>query len=712
MLICPNCNFENPDSNNFCQQCGISLNQSLCQKYGVDIPCDALEGEVCGTSNKILLWGVVVTKSQETEPIEVSSELALANVASDKTTNPEESTVNNNSAYIAKNQNFNNLFLETTKKHLDSQERYTIEKIHWKPSFLIHPHWNSVQVQVTDEYPLKPSYLKQLQQQLGELFAQLEGTANSTYLSVVESCNLAGLPTIAIPYLLLENHQPIIPQLYDAWQDEQQGIILLEDRSQWQLLHQIWSQQDLDLLQLLWSLDEIVKLWVPLSQIGCATSLLVKTNLLLDEDQSFCLQQLYMDNLDEPPQLSDLATKLNYWLSHSPQTYYEQLSPILEKTIAGTIQTIEQLREQMQQLVAPPPEESDPQIENEQIEFDDVEAEGSTLDHEEDSQSGTLSNQDVYDFMVDNELYNLDLFSIDHELEDTNAIYDSFVDDSDNDEQATALLPMDIEKIDHASCTDIGAQRDHNEDFFGTRTRVSIYENSNTTRCQVRNLYIVCDGMGGHAAGEVASSMAVETLQQYFETHWQDEFPDEATIRESILLANQTLCDINSNNSRSGSGRMGTTLVMALIQDTKLAIAHVGDSRIYRVTKRQGLQQLTVDHEVGQREINRGVEPEIAYGRPDAYQLTQALGPRDSKHLRPSIEFLDIDEDCLLLLCSDGLSDNQLLENHGESYLKPLISSSANLESGLSEVINFANNYNGHDNITAIAVRVKLKPRY
>ncbi|MGL4881016.1 MAG: serine/threonine phosphatase, partial [Waterburya sp.] len=114
------------------------------------------------------------------------------------------------------------------------------------------------------------------------------------------------------------------------------------------------------------------------------------------------------------------------------------------------------------------------------------------------------------------------------------------------------------------------------------------------------------------------------------------------------------------------------------------------------------------DHEVGQREINRGVEPDIAYGRPDAYQLTQALGPRESNYVRPDIQFLEVTEDCLLLLCSDGLSDNDLLENHWEEYLEPLISSGSDLQAGLFKLINLANEYNGHDNITAILVKIKL----
>ena len=721
MLICPDCHFENPDSNNFCQRCGTSLTHTICQKCGVDIPFHAPQCDVCGASNKILLWGIITTKNQESnilrlekdgaykvclpttdtartsngvrcdgatvssspEPASTSSELALANVAVNQPATKEDQTANNNSSYLLPNQDSNNLFLEPTTKHLDPNQRYTIEKINSVQPLSINSDWNFIQVQVADEHPLNPSYLKKLTQKQPELFAELGQELDSSYLSMAEYWNIVGLPTIALPYLLLQNHYPVIPQLYDAWQEEKQGIVLVEDRSQWQLLSQIWSQQDLDLLQLLWSLDEIAKLWTPLSQVGCANSLLVETNLRLDEDQSFCLQQLYIDNPNDPPQLSDLATKLQHWLNQFLQNQYEQLNDILQQAIAGTIESIEQLRNQMYELVSLEALEAT-NTNNQEIELDD-----------------SISSEEFSDFS---------LFSSESDFGEENFIYDSFIYNSEGDEQPTALLPMDLEKIDYASCTDIGSQRDHNEDFFGVRTIVTTQENFNSKTLKVRNLYIVCDGMGGHAAGEVASAMAVETLQDYFQIHWRDEFPDEATIRDGILLANQTLCEINSNNSRSGNGRMGTTLVMALIQDTKLAIAHVGDSRIYRITRKQGLEQLTVDHEVGQREINRGVEPEIAYGRPDAYQLTQALGPRDSKYIRPSINFFDIQEDCLLLLCSDGLSDNQLLEKQGESYLKPLISSSADLESGISKLIDLANQYNGHDNITAIVVRVKLKP--
>jgi protein phosphatase len=134
----------------------------------------------------------------------------------------------------------------------------------------------------------------------------------------------------------------------------------------------------------------------------------------------------------------------------------------------------------------------------------------------------------------------------------------------------------------------------------------------------------------------------------------------------------------------------------------------VGDSRLYRLSSKQGLEQVTVDHEVGQREILRGIEPEIAYGRPDAYQLTQALGPRDENFINPDVQFLELNEDTLLILTSDGLSDNDLIEEHWQTHLEPLLSSETSLESGVSNLIDLANHYNGHDNITAVVIRAKV----
>jgi protein phosphatase len=215
--------------------------------------------------------------------------------------------------------------------------------------------------------------------------------------------------------------------------------------------------------------------------------------------------------------------------------------------------------------------------------------------------------------------------------------------------------------------------------------------------------------MGGHSGGEVASALAVNALRDYFDTHWQTDLPDPEVVKAGILQANQVIYHQNEAEERVGSARMGTTLVMLLLLDNQAVVAHVGDSRLYCLT-RNGLKQTTVDHEVGQREISRGVEPTIAYARPDAYQLTQALGPRGNNEVMPSITTLPINQDILFLLCSDGLSDNDLLETHLESYLTPLLRSHADLEEGIADLIDLANEHNGHDNITAILVRVKVRP--
>ncbi|MHC5732018.1 MAG: serine/threonine phosphatase, partial [Nostoc sp.] len=106
--------------------------------------------------------------------------------------------------------------------------------------------------------------------------------------------------------------------------------------------------------------------------------------------------------------------------------------------------------------------------------------------------------------------------------------------------------------------------------------------------------------------------------------------------------------------------------------------------RLYKLTRKDKLKQITVDHEVGQREIARGVEPSLAYARPDAYQLTQALGPRDENLIHPDVQFFEINQDTLFILASDGLSDNDLLETYWQTHLEPLLSSAVNLERGVT----------------------------
>lgn len=311
--------------------------------------------------------------------------------------------------------------------------------------------------------------------------------------------------------------------------------------------------------------------------------------------------------------------------------------------------------------------------------------------------------------MSDQEDYNQLTQSQDTFEQEAESAFENFMEDTG--EAPTMAFAMQLDSINQAGATEIGRRRRHNEDYYGIHTDLSWQESPQGVNTKGRGLYVVCDGMGGHSAGEVASQMAVEILQRYFASHWHDELPSEEVIRDGILLANEKIHEINQDKARSGAGRMGTTVVMALVQDTRVAIAHVGDSRAYQINRYGEILQLTVDHEVGQREIARGVPREKAYSLSNAYQLTQALGPRKNSQVKPDIQYLEFDGDSLLLLCTDGLSDGNLIEEYGTLYLTPLLKSKANLSKGLLELMHFANEQHGHDNLTGVLVKIKLRPQ-
>jgi protein phosphatase len=276
----------------------------------------------------------------------------------------------------------------------------------------------------------------------------------------------------------------------------------------------------------------------------------------------------------------------------------------------------------------------------------------------------------------------------------------------------TDILPSQIIEAEAAGQTDVGRERQHNEDFFVINHRLIQQSNPNRHAIALKGLYILCDGMGGHAKGEVASALATETLVQQINQRWQDDLPNHDSLVEAILAANQTIYRANEGKgTQSSQDRMGTTMVLSLIQDTEVRLAHVGDSRIYALTASQGLEQLTVDHEVGQQEIQRGIDPKIAYGRSDAYQLTQALGPRKDREVTPEVASLTIAENTVLLLCSDGLTDHNLLETHCSTHLMPILHYRIGLREGVSQLIDLANQYNGHDNVTVLAIRLRVHPQ-
>ncbi len=561
-------------------------------------------------------------------------------------------------------------------KYLDLAQRYQI----WHPeakepfqAIATTPTHTLYQCQVIDCQPLQKSALQVLVSQTLDLLSDTEEDEPTVLWEQM------GIPSLAFPYIILEDLAPMLPEVYDGWKEESTEVILLPDRSHWQLLPDLLINQSLLNLQIVYWLNQIVTLWKSLSTFNCCQSLLVEENLRIDEDQTFGLGHLYADIPSSPPSLQKLAQLWQKWLDKGGYNSSSKLGTLIQKVVAGQLNNVAELRLQLQDLAVEQP------MSEEGTQPTETNFPTSSLE---------FAPKELPEFQPE-------FFS--SNLEDIPTATDLSHDDG------TGVLPMELVNLSSLGATDTGRQRHHNEDYFGLKTEVKIRQSNQGRVFEGRGLYIVCDGMGGHAAGEVASKMAVETLQNFFAEHWQQELPDQETILQGILLANKKLYDVNQTNASSGSGRMGTTLVLILVDNTKVAVAHVGDSRVYRVTRKGGVEQLTIDHEVGQRAIQNGVNPKLAYATPDAYQLTQALGPHDNNYLQPDIRFLDIIEDSLFLLCSDGLSDNDLVENHWESYLLPLLSSSQSLENGLNKLMEFGNSYNGHDNITAILVRVKTQ---
>lgn len=247
-----------------------------------------------------------------------------------------------------------------------------------------------------------------------------------------------------------------------------------------------------------------------------------------------------------------------------------------------------------------------------------------------------------------------------------------------------------------ATQTDPGMVRKHNEDQCFPSSGSYLQQTSDS-------LLIVCDGVGGHAGGEVASAIAIEAMQDHLSNAILDTLtPDE--IRQELSAAcchaNDLISERNDQEQRQERGRMGTTLVMALIHDQQLYVAHIGDSRAYLVTK-VGCYQLTVDDDIASREVRLGYLPYVeSLRQPTSGSLVQALGMASSQTLHPTVQRFILDDECVLLLCSDGLSDYDRVEELWQEELLPLLYRNYDLSTVSQRLITLANHLNGHDNVT------------
>jgi protein phosphatase len=235
--------------------------------------------------------------------------------------------------------------------------------------------------------------------------------------------------------------------------------------------------------------------------------------------------------------------------------------------------------------------------------------------------------------------------------------------------------------------SDRGRKRESNEDAFGFLVDLGIF--------------VVCDGMGGAAAGEVASSQAVEQMLRSFSAHaqpWPSHEAAEQAAEEAILAANDAVYRRAEQDPRLAG--MGTTLVALVCAGPQAWFLNVGDSRGYLVRDRQ-LRQITFDHSLVAEQVRLGrMTQEEALRSPVRNIITRALGTRGE--VFPDVFELDPEPGDLFLLSSDGLT-NEL----SDAEIQSLLNADRPLDELCKSLIDAANEAGGRDNITCLLVRAE-----
>lgn len=246
------------------------------------------------------------------------------------------------------------------------------------------------------------------------------------------------------------------------------------------------------------------------------------------------------------------------------------------------------------------------------------------------------------------------------------------------EEEPTGPVPLIL--VSAVGRTDQGRRRKHNEDAFAVDAE--------------RGLFAIADGMGGYAAGEVASQMAIDTLLQAYRTGDFGGAPIEGLPRrgDELVRAIQTANAAILNQARGNEAQtgMGTTIVTARFSPNRqrVYIAHVGDSRVYRIRDHQ-LTQLTADHTLGAAGVTG----------PSAAKLSRAVGVFDEVEVDLNVDEPKIGD--YYLLCSDGL-----FKMVSENDIQRLIEGEKDLEATANRLVDEANARGGKDNVSVIVVRV------
>lgn len=246
------------------------------------------------------------------------------------------------------------------------------------------------------------------------------------------------------------------------------------------------------------------------------------------------------------------------------------------------------------------------------------------------------------------------------------------------------------------ACTDLGRVRSENQDSYG-----KFPEGNDDITLPKGQLFIVADGMGGQRGGREASTIAVETIsQQYF----SDPETDIAkSLAQAIQKANAAIYEFSTTHA--GFQNMGTTCSALVLKDNRAYVAHVGDSRIYRMAK-GAITQLTDDHSNVAEMQRRGMlTKEEAKNHPERSHLYRAIGVRPEVAI-DRIEKIQLSTTETFLLCSDGLV------NHVEDEEMMDVLKKFPPEEACHQLVAMANDRGGYDNVTVLVVQVNCSDSF
>lgn len=234
-----------------------------------------------------------------------------------------------------------------------------------------------------------------------------------------------------------------------------------------------------------------------------------------------------------------------------------------------------------------------------------------------------------------------------------------------------------------AGLTDVGLHRTANQDSYYLSP--------------AGDLFIVADGMGGHAGGQEASQLATDAIEKYVAAHKASDMTASALLEGAILAANDAI--LTDQQAHPERFDMGTTVVIVMLREGQFWCGHVGDSRLY-LLRESGFFQVTQDHTWVAQAIKAGeLMPDQRHHHPWKHVLSQCVGREDL--LTVDTQQLQIESGDRLLLCSDGLTEELSNED-----IVACLQSAKTCQEAVAALVEAAKAQGGRDNITAIALSI------